>query len=134
MKFFSLLLVMFSVTSAFAVNHNYDLKLKLSLNGQKPTHMHIVVKEGEIATVTNKNSKGLTFVDVEATDSTDAVVDSIHMKFTVGTIDNKGVKTIISTPQVTAKENVTAEITVGKPEAKVPDLKMSVVVKRVMMK
>ncbi len=95
----------------------YQLKVDWSVIGMPKTSAKILVKEGETASTKYKADDQEYFMDVVTAENRDTKTGkkdkAIFMKFTVGTINAKGERTVVSTPQVIAIENEKAEITVG---------------------
>lgn len=126
MKILGMALLM-TLGTAYASTNSYDLKMDLSLNGKHVSSPRIIVKEGEVASITQKTANEEQFIDVIATKSEMRnISNGILMKFTVGTIDKNGVKHISARPQVITKENVQAKITQGNNEGK-EELSLSVI-------
>ncbi len=102
-------------SSAFASTAIYEIKTDLFLNGKYAYSPRFVVKEGQTASFTGKsngyNDGKETFIDVIATKAD--VKDAVMMKFTVGTIDKNGKRTILASPKMVAKENQEAQISQG---------------------
>lgn len=87
--------------------------MDLSLNGKHISSPRVIVKAGETATITQKTDTEESFIEVVATEGEVQNHKGIIMNFTVGTIGKSGERTIISRPQILAKENEQAQITVG---------------------
>lgn len=117
-------------SSAFGSTKGYDLKMELSLNGKHISSPRIIVKEGETATVTQKTDSEESFIEVVAIEGTVQNHNSIMMKFVVGTISKNGERTIVSKPQILARENEPAQITVSEKENGPVQLSLSVIAKR----
>lgn len=124
----SLALFLFMGSSAFAATKGYDLKMDLSMNGKKVSSPRMIVQEGVAGTIEQETSTEKTFIEVVATEGTVKNNKGILMKFTVGYIEKDGTRTIVSKPQILAKENETAQITVGDNKGK--DLSLSVIAQR----
>lgn len=127
MKLLGLALLMVA-SSAFAKTKGYDLKIDLSLKGKHVASPHLVVKEGEKATITPQSDNAARFIEVTATEGEVQGHKGILMNFTVGSITKDGKRTILSTPEILAKENESAQIVVGGKDG--AELSMSVVAKR----
>lgn len=117
-------------SSVFASSKGYELKMELSLGGKPATSSQVMVKEGEVATITQKTETDETFIEVVAREHTSKDRKTILMNFTVGTIGKDGVRKIISTPRVITNENEAAQISVHDDANKSSELSLSVVVKR----
>lgn len=115
-------------SSAFAATNGYDLKMDLSLNGKHISSPRVIVKAGETATVTQKTDTEESFIEVVATEGSIQNHKGILMNFVVGVIGKNGERTIKATPQVLAKENEPAQITVGEKNGE--EVSLSVVAKR----
>lgn len=89
---------------------NYNLKFDLSLNGKHVASPRLITKEGETASIVQKNDEGETFIDVVATKATN-MKNAVLMNFTIGTIGKSGERTTLSKAQIIAKENKQATIT-----------------------
>lgn len=127
MKSFILALA-FVGTSAFAGTNGYDIKIDMSLNGKHISSPQFIVKEGLKASMTQKNESQESFIEVIATEGTIQNNKGILMTFVVGTIDRNGQKIVTAQPQILAKENVPAKITVGTKDGN--QLSMSVIANR----
>ena len=99
--------------TVIASTNNYNLSLDLTLNGKHVSSPRIIVKEGEIASISQKTANEKQFIDVIATRKKP---NNILMQFTLGTIDKNGIKHISARPQIIAKENVQTKITQGNSE------------------
>ena len=123
-------LVLFLGSSVFAATKAYDLKVQVSHEGQAPISARIVVKAGEVARIMSEATTGeKTFIDVVANEGKVQGRGGIMMKFTVGTLDKKGVRGKVSKPQIMALENEEASITVDNENGQ-EQLHMSVVAQR----
>lgn len=112
MKLIAIALVLFG-SSAFASNA-YDLKMDLSLNKKHVSSPRIIVKAGEMGSINQKNgTEDEHFIEVIATESSIKNKKGILMNFTIGTIGKNGERTILAKPQILAKENEPAQITIG---------------------
>lgn len=126
MKLLGLALIMVG-SSAFGATNGYDLKMELSMNGKHVSSPRVIVKAGETATVTQKTDTEETFIEVVATEGEIQNNKGILMKMVVGTISSDGQRTIVSRPQILAKENEQALIQVGDKDG---EMSLSVVAKR----
>ena len=99
------------VQVAQAAQPAFDLKMNVELNGQPVSAPHVVTVAGERSSVTQKGPNGATFIEVIAREAMSG--GGIAMDFKVGTINDDGTRTILSTPQIIAIENEEAEIEVG---------------------
>lgn len=127
MKLLGLILVMISC-SAFAATNGYDLKMDLSINGKHVSSPRVIVKAGEMATVNQKKDTQESFIEVIATEGKVQNNKGIMMNFTVGYIGKNGERIIVSKPQILAKENEPALITVGEKDG--TELSLSVIAQR----
>ncbi|MBX3020872.1 MAG: hypothetical protein KF799_04285 [Bdellovibrionales bacterium] len=110
---------------AFAAPQVYDIAMKLKSNGKEISAPTIVVKEGETAKLTQRDTEGTTFWEIVAHDQGD---NQILLNFKVGTISNDGKRTAVSQPRILAAENEMAEMNISRDDAEV--LTLSVVAKR----
>lgn len=122
--------VLAMMSSAFASSNTYSLKMELSSNGKYISSPRVIVKEGETAAITQKMDSGESFIEVVATEASVKNHKGIMMKFAVGTIGKNGERIITSRPQVFAKENESAQITVSEKNSSAERLSLSVVAKR----
>jgi len=127
---YEIIIFILNFSYAYASTNSYDLKMALSLNGSPVSSPRLIVKEGETATYTEKTKAGENFIEVTATEGTVQNHRGIMMKFVVGTIDINGKKSVISEPQVLAKDNEPAQITIGKKGDSPPQISLSVIAKR----
>lgn len=127
MKLLGLALILVG-SSAFATTNGYDLKMDLSMNGKRVSSPRIIVKAGEKGTINQKTGTEESFIEVVATEGQVQNHKGIMMNFTVGYIGKNGERNIVSKPQILAKENEPALITVGEKDG--TELSLSVVVKR----
>lgn len=127
MKLVAIILA-FMGSSAFAFTNAYDLKMDLSINGKHVSSPHIFVKAGEMGSVSQKTDTEENFIEVIATEGQVQNQKGIMMNFTVGYIGKNGERTVVSTPQILAKENEPALFTVGQKNG--TELSLSVVAKR----
>ncbi|MFZ4403033.1 MAG: hypothetical protein ACOYOK_02930 [Pseudobdellovibrionaceae bacterium] len=116
-------------STALASAKGYDLKIDFSLNGKHISSPRLIVKAGEVASIsqTTANQEGF-FIDVTANESAVQSHKGILMKFVVGVIEKNGQRTIKAKPQILAKENEPAQITVG--ENNKDEVALSVLVHR----
>ncbi len=123
-------LILIAGTSAFAANKGYDLRMNLTVDGKLVSAPQMIVEEGKTATVTQKNESGdESFIEVTASEGSVKNNNGILMKFTIGVVQKNGERKIISQPQILAKENKKAEITVGS-NAGTKDMSLTVVATR----
>lgn len=113
-----------------AGTNGYELKINLSLNGKFISSPVILVKEGELATVDQKDSKDSSYIEVKATESIVSDKKRIKMHFTVGIIDNSGQKIVTSKNNIIVRENETTKITLNENEDNSKHLAMSIIAKR----
>lgn len=116
-------------SSAIAESTAYQLTLGLQVPGEKKMNAQVIVKDGEKGEVTQKTKRGHTFVEVTPTEGTYLGKSGILMKFVVGTIDRKGVRTILSEPEVLVGEDQPARLNVSKKNGK-KELTLSVTATR----
>jgi type II secretory pathway component GspD/PulD (secretin) len=121
-------LCLFVGSSAFASTNAYDLKMELSLNGRPLSSPHLVVKEGEKASILQDSNGEKTFVDVVTTEKMMDGERVVFMDFKIGTISATGERKVIASPQITTFENEKAKISVG--EDGKEDVSLSVVATR----
>lgn len=126
-----LLIGIFLLNGSFALANtpSYDLSMNLSLNGKYASSPRLIVKEGEAGTIIQKTKTEHNFIEVVATEKIDQNHKGILMKFVVGTIDKNGQRKIIAKPQIVARENETAQITVSTDNGP-EELSLSVIAKR----
>lgn len=115
-------------STAFASTHGYDLKMDLSLNGKHVSSPRLIVKAGETAYINQKTDTEESFIEVVATEGSIQKHQGILMNFIVGVIDQNGHRVIKAKPQILAKENEAAQITVG--ENNGDEISLSVVATR----
>lgn len=89
----------------------YELNVDWSVKGTKMPSSKIVTKEDEIALVKTTEEKQNYFFEVTPKPNENG--KGIFMQFKVGTINAKGEKQILSTPQIIALENEKATISVS---------------------
>lgn len=111
------MLCLFVGSSAFASN-GYDLKMELSMNGKKVSSPRIVVREGETGSITQETAYEKTFIEVVAKEGSIQNNEGILMNFVVKYVGQGGKRTIVLKPQVLAKENKPAQITMGEEDGK----------------
>jgi hypothetical protein len=99
-------------SSAFAANV-YHLKMDLSIDGKKVASPGLVVREGAPASITEESSTGKSFVEVIAKEGSIQNHKGILMNFVVEYSGPNGERKILAKPQILAKENEPAQITVG---------------------
>ncbi|MFP5518733.1 MAG: hypothetical protein ACLGGX_02425 [Bdellovibrionia bacterium] len=107
------ILLAFLGSSAFAATNGYDLRMDLSLNGKHISSPRLIVKAGEKATINQKTDTAESFIEVIATESSVQNHKGILMNFVIGIVSKNGERIIKATPQVLAKENEPAQVTVG---------------------
>lgn len=127
MKLIAIVLA-FMGSSAFASTNAYDLKMDLWMNGKHVSSPRIIVKAGEMGSISQKTDTEESFIEVVATEGQFQNHKGIMMNFTVGYIGKNGERTVVSKPQILAKENEPALITVGEKDG--TELSLSVVAKR----
>ena len=110
MNKFILICALLIGSSVFAATNAYDLKINLSKNGKSVSSPEMIVKEGELATITEESLTEKSFIEVVATEGAIDQTKGILMKFSVGLIGKDGKKTISGTPQILAQEGQKAEI------------------------
>ena len=113
-----------------ALEKAYDLQMELTIDGKHVSSPRVLVKPGETASVTQQSETDNSFIEVVATEGTLQNHSGILMKFVVGTIDKDGKRTIVSHPEILAKENEPATITVGQKNGSPEELSLSVVAER----
>ncbi len=123
---------MFLSTAAMASTAGYDLKMDLSLNGKNVSSPRVVVKAGEMASITQTSEKGeaSSFIEVVVSEGEIKNHKGILIKFKVGSISKTGERTVLSEPQILAKENEPAKVTVSNKEGGIEQISLSVVAKR----
>lgn len=120
---------LFMGSAVFASDSGYDLKVELSMNGKKPTQYQIIVKKGLKASIESQTPNDGNFIEVIANEGSIQNHKGILMDFLVGSIDQNGKRTVVSTLQVLANENEKAQITVGNENGK-EGLTLSVIATR----
>lgn len=96
--------------SLFASSNGYDLKMEMSLNAKTISSPRIVVKENQTGSITQKTDTEENFIEVTASEGQVGKNKGILMKFTIGSVLKNGQRTILSEPQILAKENEPAKI------------------------
>lgn len=91
----------------------FDLKLDMIFYGKALPTSRFKVKEGEKITITNTTDISRNFVELVAYKSPYVERPGILIKFNIGTMNDSGVKTLVSSPQVITKENQMGQITQG---------------------
>lgn len=109
MKGFALV-VLFVSQASFAATNGYDLKMEMALDKKTIASPRIIVQENLSAMVTQKTDSEENFIEVTASEGSVGGNKGILMKFIIGSIGKNGQKTILSEPQVLAKENEPAKI------------------------
>lgn len=127
MKLVALVLA-FLCSPAFASTVSYDLKMELSINGKPVSSPRLIVKSGEMGSISQTADTEESFIEVIATEGQVQGHKGIMMNFTIGYIGKNSDRTIVSKPQILAKENEPALITVGEKDG--TELSVSVVAKR----
>ena len=93
----------------------FEFKMDLSLNGKHVGSPGIRVLENQMAEISQGTDAGGTyFVSVIAKEAAMQNQEGIMMSLEIGTIAKDGTRTIISKPQLFAKENTPASITTVK--------------------
>lgn len=111
--------------------YGYEMAIDLKMNGKHMGSPTLSAMDGGTVTITEETKNGTYFLEATPTESTSTNNErSVHMKFVVGTIDAKGKKTILSTPQINTLENLKAEVGVGHNPNKPDLLTLSVIAKR----
>jgi len=111
MKFGVLISCLLVSVSAFAT-HGYKLDMELSVDGKNVSSPRLMVLEGKKGSITQESSNEKTFIEVVAKEGWVENHKGIMLNFKVGYIGADGQKTIFANPQVLAKENEPAQITV----------------------
>lgn len=90
----------------------YKLNIDLTLNGRHVASQGLIVNHGEKSEIQQKSAAGNgSFIEVTP-EEVDGEAGKVHIKFTVGII-SKGVRQILSTPEIIVSEGKTGSITVG---------------------
>lgn len=128
--------IVFSASASFSSSlaktaqiNGYDLQMELSMNGKIISSPQLNTKVGETSTITQKTDTEENFIEVTAIDGSILGNDGIMMTFVVGIVDKEGNRTILSKPQIFAKDNTHSEVTVEQGEGK-QTLSLSVLAKR----
>lgn len=101
-----------TASAATTVHPTYKLNIDLTLNGKHVASQGLVVNHGEKSEVQQKSANGNgSFIEVTP-EEVDGESNKVHIKFTVGLI-NKGVRQILSMPEIIVSEGKTGSITVG---------------------
>ena len=129
MKVF-LLGLLFISGEILAATNGYEIKIDLALNGKRISQPTILVKEGELATVDQKNSKDSSYIEVKAAEIMVADKKRIKINFTVGIVDKFGQKAVTSKHNVIVRENETTKITLDENEDNSKHLSLAVIIKR----
>ncbi len=88
----------------------YLLKLDLSINHKHVAASSMLVKAGEVGTVTQKTDSGTTYIDALAMEGQLQGKSGILIQFTVGRLNAKGERVDIASPQVLVNENKEARV------------------------
>ena len=108
----TLLVSFLFLSSAFAASPTYKLNIDLTLNGKHVASQGLVVNHGEKSEIQQKSGTGNgSFIEVTP-EEIDGEAGKVHIKFTVGLI-NKGVRQILSTPEIIVSEGKVGSFTVG---------------------
>lgn len=130
MKLFLIAALMITSQGFTNPTNSFDVKIDLSWNGKRVSFPSIIVKDKETATVTQKTGDEEDFIEIYATEGKIQKHQGIMMKFTVGSIDKNGTRVVFSQPQILAKENEAAQITVSDKEKGLRELSLSVVARK----
>ena len=112
-------LSLLSLTPSFASIPGHEIKMDVHMDGKLVSSPRLIVKSGEMATISQKNKVDENFVEVETNDENVNDKKLISMKFTLGRINENGERIILARPHILAQENESVEITVaekGNPE------------------
>lgn len=108
----TLLVSFLFLSSAFAANPVYKLNINLTLNGKHVASQGLIVNHGEKSEIQQKSASGTgSFIEVTP-EEIDGELKKVHLKFTVGVIA-KGVRQILSTPEMIVSEGKAGTIEVG---------------------
>lgn len=108
----TLLISFLFLSSAFAANPIYKLNINLTLNGKPAASRSLLAHDGEKSEIVQKVPNGSgTFIEVTP-EEIDGELKTIHLKFVVGTLV-KGVKQILSTPEMIVEEGKEGSIEIG---------------------
>jgi hypothetical protein len=126
----SLLATLLFLLSAPAVGatNGYELKMNLSFEGKLVSSPQMIVKAGEQATITQKSGAEESFIEVIAKEGEIQGHKGILMNLVVGVIGQDGRRTIKAQPQILAKENEKAVVTVN--QGQVGEVSLSVIATR----
>jgi hypothetical protein len=109
-----LLLTTLVSSLTWAAESAFDIKLELSIGGQKISSPRIITKDGETATVVQENIKQKHFIELVATEQTTSKGQpAVLMNFIIGKELVDGSRTVIASPRILTKLNETAQVTVG---------------------
>jgi hypothetical protein len=127
MKILGMALLM-TFGTAFASANSYDLKMDLSINGKHISSPKIIVEEGKVATVTQKNDNGeeLFVVVIATKKELKNNKEAVAIKFTSGMLDKNGKRSIQYETKIIALENQMAKINQGSVNGK-DELALSIV-------
>lgn len=108
-----LVLLLFLSSSAFAeTNPILKMNVDLTLNGKHVASQGLIVKGDEKSTIQQKDKSGnSTFIEVTPSEI-DGELKTIHLTFVIGK-SVKGVRQILSTPEMIIEEGKVGEITIG---------------------
>lgn len=128
MKFLILLSFICSGKAMASIN-SYELKTNLSINKKHVSSAMVMMREGKLASITQKNNDTdeENFIEVVTTKDDQYMEDGILMRFTIGTVDKNGVKHILARPQVIAKDKQESKISLGAKNGEI--LELSVIAK-----
>lgn len=108
----TLLVSMLFFSSAFAAKPVYKLNIDLTLNGKHVASQGLLANESEKSEIQQKYANGAgSFIEVTP-EEIDGELNKIHLKFVVGILV-KGVRQILSTPEMIVTEGKAGTITVG---------------------
>jgi type II secretory pathway component GspD/PulD (secretin) len=128
-KTLSVIALIFLSGSIYGAAKAYDLNMELSLDGKKTASPRMIVEAGKSGTITQEANNKKSFIEVVANEGQMQNNEGILMKFVIGTIDNNGKKTITSRPEIFARENEKAQITIHEQDGK-ETLSLSVTAQR----
>ncbi len=115
-KWVSVALVLIAVPFLARANAKadaFDLKVEVSFNGRVVSSPRVVARAGETATIRQGAGFFENFIEITPFETEVDGRKAIHMKFVIGVITKDGRKTVISKPELVARENERAEIKVG---------------------
>lgn len=118
-------MMVFSALAAVAGTKGYDLRMDLTIDGKFKSSPSVLLKEGETATIFRKIDVDENFIEVVATEGKSK--NGILMKFVVGKIGEDGERIILARPEILAKENQPASITLGGNEGGSEKMSLSVI-------